>query len=69
MGREGEDVLCSLKLTEDEGKNYEHATMYRLGRESVLSGEFAFIVFSGHPPSPKRWRLLLATRLTLRHFE
>lgn len=51
MGREGEDVLCSLKLTEDEGKNYEHATMYRLGRESVLSGEFAFIVFSGHPVS------------------
>uniref|UniRef100_A0A147BN06 RNA-directed DNA polymerase n=1 Tax=Ixodes ricinus TaxID=34613 RepID=A0A147BN06_IXORI len=26
MGREGEDVLCSLKLTEDEGKNYETVT-------------------------------------------
>ncbi|XP_040069634.1 uncharacterized protein LOC120842566 [Ixodes scapularis] len=31
MGRKGEDVLCSLKLTEDEGKNYENATMSQLG--------------------------------------
>lgn len=52
MGREGEDVLCSLKLTEDEGKNYENATMYRLAGSQYCPASLRLLFFPGTPRLP-----------------